>query len=54
MLARKLKTQGTPKVSKSEEVVEVIHPHWKRKNLVSVVLRREMVLGRLVRRKSLM
>ena len=29
------------------------HPHWKRKNLVSVVLWQEMVLGCLVQRKSL-
>ena len=29
------------------------HPHWKRKNLATVVLWREMVLGHLVQRKSL-
>ena len=29
------------------------HPHWKRKNLATMVLWREMVLGHLVQRKSL-
>ena len=54
MLPRKLKTQGTPKVSKSEEVVEVIHPHWKRKKSCFCSFKaRDGSRARLVQRKSL-
>ena len=44
--------KGTPKVSKSEEVVEV-PPSLEKKNLATIVLWQEMVLGHLVQRKSL-
>ena len=45
--------KGTPKVSKSEEVVEVPPSLEKKKNQATIVLWREMVLGHLVQRKSL-
>ena len=44
--------KGTPKVSKSEEVVEV-PPSLEKKYLATIVLWQEMVLGHLVQRKSL-
>ena len=45
--------KGTPKVSKSEEVVEVPPSLEKKKNLASGVLWQEMVQGHLVQRNSL-
>ena len=44
--------KGTPKVSKSEEVVEV-PPSLEKKYLATIVLWQEMVLGHLIQRKSL-
>ena len=44
--------KGTPKLSKSEEVVEVPPSLEKKKNQATIVLWQEIVLGHLVQRKS--
>ena len=52
MLVRKLQPKEHQRCQNQRKWLK-FHPHWKRKNLVSVVLWQEMVLGCLVQRKSL-
>ena len=52
MLVRKLQPKEHQRCQNQRKWLK-FHPHWKRKNQVSVVLWQEMVLGHLIQRKSL-